>query len=151
MEKCVYIQVQICPHSLTIGGNGWKVPKLSWNLISYQDWCQTKGFMTFRYLEPPKLTVWNSDCFKGSMRFVRVPPYESGVKLTNFIFSWQNGEFWWSQKCCTHLLTQNDELSKKIGACICIYTRIYANMWQGGLIRPPPSWIGLTWVISLAK
>ena len=35
------------------GGNGWEVPKLSWNLISYRDWCQTKGFMTFRYLEPP--------------------------------------------------------------------------------------------------
>ena len=35
------------------GGSGWEVPKLSWNLISYRDWCQTKGFMTFRYLEPP--------------------------------------------------------------------------------------------------
>ena len=33
--------------------NGWEVPKLSWNLISYQDWCQTKGFTTFGYLEPP--------------------------------------------------------------------------------------------------
>ena len=58
----------------------------------------------------------------GSVRFVRVPPYESGVKMTNFSFSWQNGEFFWSQKCCTHFLTQNEELSKKIGACICIYT-----------------------------
>ena len=46
---------QICPHPLTIGGNGWEVPKLSWNLISYRDWCQTKGFMTFRYQKPPKL------------------------------------------------------------------------------------------------
>ena len=52
---------------------------------------------------------------------------ESGVKMTNFSFSWQNGEFFWSQRCCTHFLTQNKELSKKIGACICIYTRVYAN------------------------
>ena len=27
----------------------------------------------------------------GSMRFIRVPPYESRVKLTNFLFSWENG------------------------------------------------------------
>ena len=27
------------------------------------------------------------------MMFVRVPPYESGVKLTNFVFSWQDGDF----------------------------------------------------------
>ena len=59
------------------GCNGWEVQKLSWNLISYQDWCQTWGFTTFRYLEPPQLMVWKSDFFKGSMRFVRVPPYES--------------------------------------------------------------------------
>ena len=56
-------------------------------------------------------------------------PYESGVKLTNFIFSWQRGELWLGQKCCTHLLTQNEGLSKRIGA----------NMWQGGHICPP-SW-----------
>ena len=54
-------------------------------------------------------------------------PYESGVKLTNFIFSWQRGELWLGQKCCTHLLTQNEGLSKRIGA----------NMWQGGHICPP--------------
>ena len=35
------------------GGNGWEVPKLSWNLISYRDWCQRKGFTTFGYPEPP--------------------------------------------------------------------------------------------------
>ena len=87
--------------------------------------------------------VWKSDFFRGSMRFVRVPPYESGVKLTNFVFSWQNGEFWWGQKCCTPLLTQNEELSKKIGAYILIYNCVYANTWQGGQICPPPPWIGL--------
>ena len=103
----------------------------------------TKGFTTFGYLEPPQLMVWKSDFLRGSMRFVRVPPYESGVKLTNFTFSWQNGEFLWDQKCSPHFLNQNEELSKKIGACICIYTRVYANTWQGGLIEPPPPWIGL--------
>ena len=109
------------------------------NLISYSDWHQTKGFTTFGYLEPPQLMVWKSDFLRGSMRFVRVPPYESGVKLTNFTFSWQNGEFLWDQKCSPHFLNQNEELSKKIGACICIYTRVYANTWQGGLIEPPPT------------
>ena len=64
---------QICPHPLTIGGNGWEVPKLSWNLISYRDWCQTKGFTTFRHLEPPQRMVWKSDFFWWFMRFVRVP------------------------------------------------------------------------------
>ena len=28
---------QICPHPLKMVGNGWEVPKLSWNLISYRD------------------------------------------------------------------------------------------------------------------
>ena len=27
----------ICPHPLTIGGNGWEVPKLSWSFKSYRD------------------------------------------------------------------------------------------------------------------
>ena len=40
------------------GGNGREVPKLSWNLISYRDWCRTKGFTTFRHLEPPQIMVW---------------------------------------------------------------------------------------------
>ena len=34
---------------LKMGGNEWEVQKLSWNLISYRDWCQTWGFTTFRY------------------------------------------------------------------------------------------------------
>ena len=69
------------------------------------------------------------------MRFVRVPPYESGVKLTNFVFSCQNGEFWWGQKCCTHLLTQNEELSKKIGACIYVYTGSYTQIRDIGIFK----------------
>ena len=28
---------EICPHPLTIGGNGWEVPKLSWSFKSYRD------------------------------------------------------------------------------------------------------------------
>ena len=125
------------------GGNGWEVPKLSWNLISYQDWCQTKGFSTFRYLEPPQLMVWKSDFFPGSMRFVRVPPYESWANLTNFFSSWENGDFFWGQKCCTLFHTQNEEKSKKISTCICIHTRVYVNTWWWGQICPPPSLIGL--------
>ena len=31
---------------------------LSWNLISYRDWCQTKRFTTFRYLKPPQQGTW---------------------------------------------------------------------------------------------
>ena len=73
------------------------------------------------------------------MRFVMVPPYESGVKMTIFELSWQNGEFLWGKKCSPHFLNQNEELSKKIGACICIYTRVYANTRQGGHIVPPPA------------
>ena len=30
-------------------------------------------------------------------------------------------------------------VKKNIGACICIYTRVYANTWQGGPIGPPPA------------
>ena len=48
---------QICPHPLKMVGNGWEVSKLSWNLISYRDWCPTKGFTPFRHLEPSQLVV----------------------------------------------------------------------------------------------
>ena len=93
------------------GVNGWEVPKLSWNLISYQDWCQTWGFATFRNLEPPELMVWKSDFFRPSMRFVRVPPYESWANWTNFLSSWENGDFFWGQNCCSLFHTQNEEKS----------------------------------------
>ena len=33
---------QIYPHPLAIGGNGWEVPKLSWNLLPYRNWCLMK-------------------------------------------------------------------------------------------------------------
>ena len=95
------------PPPSKMGCNGWDVQKLSWNLISYQDWCQTWGFTTFRYLEPPQLMVWKSDFFRRSLRFVRVPPYESGVKLTNFYFSWVNGAILLSGKCCPPFHTKN--------------------------------------------
>ena len=79
----------------------------------------------------------------GSVRFVRVPPYESGVKLTNFSFSWQNGDFFWSQKCCTHFLTQNEELSKKNWRVyMCLQSRVRKYVTGGGTSAPPP-WIGL--------
>ena len=42
---------------LKMVGNGLELPKLSWNLISYRDWWQRKGFTPFRHLEPPQLEV----------------------------------------------------------------------------------------------
>ena len=61
----------------------------------------------------PRTTLTNGlkkvTFFRGSMRFVRVPPYESEVKLTNFVFSWQDGEFFWGKKCCTLFHTKNEE------------------------------------------
>ena len=123
------------------------VSNFSDNLISDHDWHQAKGFTTLRCLEPLQLMVWKKRLFLGFLRFVRVPPYESGVKLTNFKFSWQNGAFLWGQKCTPNFLNQNEELSKKIGACMCIYTHVYANTWQGGPIGPPPRWIGLNSLI----
>ena len=125
------------------GGNGREVPKLSWNLISYRDWCQTKGFTTFRYLEPSKLMVWKTDFFWWFLRFVRVPPYESWANWTNFLSSCENGKFFLGQTCCTLFHTQNEEKSQKISTCIRIHTRVYANTWWWGQICPPPSRIGL--------
>ena len=113
------------------------------NLISYQDWCQTWGFTTFRYLKPPQLMVWKSDFFRESLRFVRVPPYESWANWTNFFSSWENGDFFWGQNCCTLIHTQNEEKSQKISTCIRIHTRLYTNKWWWGQICPPPSRIGL--------
>ena len=125
------------------GCNGWEVQKLSWNLISYQDWCQTWGFTTFRNLEPPELMVWKSHFFRPSMRFVRVPPYESWANWTNFCSSWENGDFLEGQKCCILFHTQNEEKSKKISTCIRIHTLVCAKTWWWGQICPPPSQIGL--------
>ena len=62
------IQPSVFGSKFTRGYNGREVPKLSWNLISYRDWCQTKGFTTFRYLEPPQLMVWKSNFFRRSVR-----------------------------------------------------------------------------------
>ena len=49
------------------------VSNFSDNLISYSNWYQTKGFTTFRYLEPPQLMVWKSYFF--SVCFAPVPQY----------------------------------------------------------------------------
>ena len=77
----------------------------------------------------------NKATFLGVSEVRKGPPYESEVKLTNFVFSWQNGEFWWGQKCCTHLLTQNEELSKKKLERVNVYTRAYTHV--GMRIRVP--------------
>ena len=82
--------------------------------------------------------VWKSDFFSGFMRFVRVPPYENWAFWTNFYFSWENGEFFWGQTCCTLFHTKNEEKSQKISTCIRIHTRVYAITWWWGQICPPP-------------
>ena len=87
--------------------------------------------------------VWKSDFFSGFMRFVRVPPYENWAFWTNFYFSWENGDISFSRKSCNLFHTKNEEKSQKISTRIRIPTCVYANTWQGGLIRPPPPWIGL--------
>ena len=87
--------------------------------------------------------VWKSDFFSGFMRFVRVPPYENWAFWTNFYFSWENGEFFWGQTCCTLFHTKNEEKSQKISTCIRIHTRVYAITWRWGQICPPPGLIGL--------
>ena len=83
--------------------------------------------------------VWKSGFFWWFMRFVRVPPYESWENRTNFLSSWENGDFFWGQTCCTLFHTQNEEKSQKISTRIRIHTRVYANTWWWGQICPPPS------------
>ena len=116
------------------GVTGWVVPKLSWSLMFYQDWCQTKGFMTFRYQEPPQLIVWRSDFSTGYMRFMRVPPYESWVNWTNFYFSCENGDRLLSQKSCNLFHTKIEEKSQKISTRI----RIRKYVTGGGAHCAPP-------------
>ena len=87
--------------------------------------------------------VWKSDFFSWFMKFVRVPPYENWAFWTNFYFSWENGEFFWGQTCCTLFHTKNEEKSQKISTCIRIHTRVYAITWWWGQICPPPGLIGL--------
>ena len=111
----------------------------SCNLRSYHDWHQAKGFTTFRCLEPLQLIVWKKRLFLGFLRFVRVPPYESWANWTNFYFSCENGDILLSRKSCNLFHTKNEEKSQKISTCIRIPTCVYANTWQGGLIRPPPT------------
>ena len=70
--------------------------------------------------------------------FVRVPPYESGVKLTNFVFSWQDGDFFWGKTCCTLFHIENEELSKKL-AHLYAYTHAYTQIRdRGAHCAPPP-------------
>ena len=70
------------------------------------------------------------------MRFVRVPPYESGVKLTNFYFSWENGAILLSGKCCPLFHTQNEELSKKNWRMYMYVQSRIRKYVTGGQIRP---------------
>ena len=65
--------------------------------------------------------------------------YESGVKLTNFKFSWQNGAFLWGQKCTPNFLNQNEELSKK-NWCVYVYIQSRIRKYvTGGADLPPPT------------
>ena len=83
--------------------------------------------------------VWKSNFFRGSLRFVRVPPYESWANWTNFYFSCGNGDILLSRKFCNLFHTKNEEKSQKISNLVRISTCVYANTWQGGHIVPPPA------------
>ena len=83
--------------------------------------------------------VWKKRLFFGFLSFVRVPPYESWANWTNFYFSCENGDRLLSRKSCNLFHTKNEEKSQKISTRIRIPTCVYANTWQGGLIRPPPT------------
>ena len=74
--------------------------------------------------------IWKGDFFRGSVRFVRVPPYESGVKLTNLSFSWQNCESFWGQKCWTSSLKMRN-CPKKWRVYMHIRARIHKYMTGG--------------------
>ena len=120
------------------------VSNFSCNLRSDHDWHQAKGFTTFRCLEPLQLIVWKKASFLGVSEVRKGPPYESWANWTNFYFSCENGDILLSQKSCNLFHTTNEEKSQKISSRIRIPTSVYANTWQGGLIRPPPPpWIGL--------
>ena len=86
---------------------GVMVSNFCCNLRSYSDWHQTKGFTTFRYLEPPQLMVWKIYFFRGFWRFVRVLPYEILPNWTNFFNSRENGEFFWSKFFCNLFHTKS--------------------------------------------
>ena len=144
---------RVAPSAVSKGwGGGWFGPphvskgvgvalvsNFSCNLRSDHDWHQAKGFTTFRCLEPLQLIVWKKRLFLGFLRFVRVPPYESWANWTNFYFSCENGDRLLSRKSCNLFHTKNEEKSQKISTHTRILTCVYANTWQGGLIRPPPT------------
>ena len=126
---------QICPHPLYMGVVGGR----------FQNWVGTSYLTEIDARQKdlwlawgPQLIVWKSDFLSGFMRFVRVPPYENWAFWTNFYFSWENGEFFWGQTCCTLFHTKNEEKSQKISTCIRIHTRVYAITWWWGQICPPP-------------
>ena len=128
---------QICPHPLKIGYNGREVPKLSWNLISYRDWCQTKGFTTFRHLEPPQLMVWKVTFFWWFMRFVRVPLMKVGQIGPTFLVPEKTVNFFRVKPAVSSFTLKMRKSHKKL-ARVYAYTHAYTQIRDGGGKYAPP-------------
>ena len=117
--------------------NGREVPKLSWNLISYRDWCQTKGFTTFRHLEPPQLMVWKVTFFWWFMRFVRVPLMKVGQIGPTFLVPEKTVNFFRVKPAVSSFTLKMRKSHKKL-ARVYAYTHAYTQIRDGGGKYAPP-------------
>ena len=61
-----------------------------------------------------------------------------------FIFPVKTVTFYWVESLVTSSILKMRKSHKKLAPVYALLpTCVYANTWQGGLIRPPPPWIGL--------
>ena len=74
-------------------------------------------------------------------QFVRVPPYEIRVFLTNLIFFQHNEIILRGKKRTLIFQIYNWEKSSFFNALVCVFSKISANTWQ--IYAPPLGLIGL--------
>ena len=89
--------------------------------------------MKFGYLEPSKIMFdfWNVLLVERRLtQFVRVPPYEISVVLTNFIFFRWNAMISWGKKHTALFQTHNWEKSSFFSTLVLVFATVYANTWQ---------------------
>ena len=125
------------PPPYKMPNNGREVPKLSWNLISYRDWCQTKGFTTFRHLEPPQLMVWKVTFFWWFLRFVRVPLMKVGQIGPTFLVPEKTVNFFRVKPAVSSFTLKMRKSHKKL-ARVYAYTHAYTQIRDGGGKYAPP-------------
>ena len=107
-----------------------RVPILVGNDLPRHDLPYSKGFMKFGCQEPSKImfNFWNFCSSKRRLtQFVRVPPYEILVFLTNFIFFRQKEITLWGQKRTALFQTYNWEKSIFFKALERVFAEIYAR------------------------